>query len=253
MQKSLLKKSFIIATIAGIVLGGSWYYLTQTARGGSYALYVAAAWGTPIGIKFDCAKETDKRVDQKFQLPFNVDQDVKDALKGFWYYSYYRQCLYDAGYNFSGDKIQPSSITPDTPDALYTNPLGGFSFRIPEGTTIVSDNKLNVDFDDRLFVSSLETSSETISIHVYVTYRDIKTVEDITKIIKQIPGTVGSITGTIFEKSNSGVDIVYMKQDDDMQGVAFVTPQGHVVFVAGSNLLEPIIKTVADTLSSTNL
>ena len=218
-------------------------------RGGSYSLYIAGAWGAPLGTKVECAQQTNGRVDQKFKLPFNVDQSAKDALKGFWYYSYYRECLHSAGYQFSGDPITSSSIIIQNQDAVYSNPSGGFSFTIPMGTALIKDNKLDVDIDDRMFVSLLKTSSEVIFIYTYTTYDDIETFDNLTSNFKQLPETMGSVTGTILNENISGVKSLYIKQDDNKQGIVFITPGKHVVYIYGSDILETTLKTVAETIT----
>lgn len=147
----------------------------KTNRGSSIALYVVGGWGAPVDTRYTCAKETDTLVAKKFLNPPPFDKKSINGLKGFWYYSYYRQCLYQHGFDFNGDKIPTSTLRSS---GIYANPLAGITFKI-EKAMITADNVINVDDDDRLRASALQTTSGTIVVNTYLKNNDILNFEEL--------------------------------------------------------------------------
>ncbi len=162
------KRTYLILFVIILVLGAGYLFFTKTNRGSSWALYAIAGRHAPLSVKMSCAKETDERVATKFSLPLKFDTKTKNELRGFWYYSYYRGCLFKNGFDFSGNPIPSSTITPQTGKTTqYANPYVGITLSVPQGTIIATDNVLDVDFDDRLHVSQLTFPNGTLVINAY--------------------------------------------------------------------------------------
>jgi hypothetical protein len=171
-----------------IVFLGYWFF-TKTNRGSSWALYAIAGWNAPFSVKTACATKTDANVSKKFELPLKFDEKTKNELRGFWYYSYYRQCLHKAGYDFSGNPIPPSVITQGAGEITqYSNPYSGITLTVPTGTTITTDNTLDVNFDDRLYVSQLTLPQGLLTINAYKKVEDAQ--ELLTKLKKGLVTTL---------------------------------------------------------------
>lgn len=231
--------SFLIAGIIG------YWFTMHTVRGSSFALYVIGGWHAPLGVKWKCAAKTDLTVDKKFTLPLLFDQKTKNELKGFWYYSYYRQCLYDSGYDFKGNAIPKSTIT----EGVYTNPYGGFSFSVPVNTSLMSDNVLDVDFHDQLLVSMLKTDKAELSVHMYLKDTDITTFINLSDTLKNISLQTAPINAReIFENAN-GLQLLRVTDTDGTEGIIFMTPDLHIVHIFGPLSLKNLIDAIALNLT----
>lgn len=243
------RRKFNIIIILSIILCAAIYFFTQTARGGSYTLYFFAGWHAPLDVKLACVKETDKRVEDKFMLPLNFDKEAKDGLKGFWYYSYYRSCLYDHGYDFSGNKLTMSSIK-EVPDGeiLYTNGQANIAFLVTKDSEIIRDNKLNVDMDDRLLISELSIGNTHIFVHTYLKNDDILSFEDLEARTEHLSGTTGTIITETINKNGYNVDLLHIIQDDNMQGIVLITPEKHIIHIFGDSAPETTLEEIANTI-----
>ncbi len=246
-QKHKKKLVFFLIIIFIILL--VFFYLTQTTKGGSYALYIAGGWHAPISVKIRCAEETNLRVDNKFKLPLLIDEKSKDKLKGFWYYSYYKECLHNAGYDFSGNKILNSIIEFVNGEFIYKNIISGIYFVMPKGAEIVRDNILNVDFDDRLLISTLKVNKDSnIFIHTYINNKDLKNFNDVDAKLSHISTTNGKIIDKIYRRNSYSVDFIELRQDDGMYGFIFFTPDGYFINIFGDQSIEKIMNDIMQTV-----
>jgi hypothetical protein len=218
----------------------------HTVRGSSFALYAVGGWHAPIATKWHCAMETDINVDKKFTLPLLFDEDTKNELKGFWYYSYYRQCLYNNGYDFKGNPIPKSTII----DITYSNPYGEFSFPVPPHTTLTTDNTLNVDNHDKLLVSTLTIGNEVLTIHTFLRDEDFTSFESLKNNLQHISLSTADIENSDAIKNANGVDVLRVRDTEGTEGVVFLTPSLHVVYIFGASQLKDTIDTITEGLST---
>ena len=238
-----------VLVVLGVLLSSYWYF-GHTVRGGSISLYVVGGWHTPLKVKWGCAQETDQRVVTKFELPLNFDQTSKNELKGFWYYSYYRQCLYNHGYDFSGNPVPPSTVTLTSGVSLYTNQYGGFSITAPDTVTINSDNLLNVDDNDQLLTSLLTVGTTSIGVHVYLTPEDFPTYESILNTMETLPQSLTPLVSKQENVSMNGTKFVRATDAEGAEGFIFLTPSNHLVYVFGESITKNTINALSQSVTS---
>lgn len=205
----------------------------KTNRGSSLALYIAGGWHAPLSIRWDCGQETDRRVKEKFLLPLEFDRASKNLLRGFWYYSYYRECLFKQGYDFKGNPIPISNLSVTDSGTEYVNPFADIQFKILRNDLkIVTDNELNVDIDDRLHISKLKSDSDEIEIKTYITKTDPESLKDVLVQFEKISAEDSALLHqAITEKSNSKFKIT---QSDGSPALIFFTPNNHIIYISAS-------------------
>jgi hypothetical protein len=216
-----------------VLLGLLYFFFMQTNRGSSLALYIASGWHAPINIRWNCGQETDKRVEEKFLLPLEFDQASKDLLRGFWYYSYYRECLFKQGYDFKGNPIPTSNLSITDSETKYINPFADIQFNILRNDfKIVTDNELNVDIDDRLHISKLKSDTGEIEIKTYITKTDSESLKDVLVQFGKISAEDKILLNqAITQKSKS---IFKITQSDESPALVFLTPNSHIIYISAN-------------------
>lgn len=159
----------IVSAIA-VILGLIWYLFS--VRIITASIYFMLGLHAPFSVKLDCAKETEQLVTEKFKLPLAFDQASKDGLRQFWHYSYYTGCLQNHGYDHYGNPLPVSTLE----NGKFINRFGKFTMDIGTGE-ILSDNQVDVAYDDRLIVSDLRVGGVDIFLGFYKKY-DPKTIQD---------------------------------------------------------------------------
>lgn len=241
-----MKHPLILGLLSLLILGGvGYWFFMHTNRGSSLALYAFGGLHAPLSVKWECAMTTDLWVEEKFSLPLAFDEKTKDSLRGFWYYSYYRQCLFDHGYDFDGRQVPQSTLGSG---GDYTNPYLGISFTLPTTLSLVTDNKLDVDLNDKKIFSSFVNDNAAVAIHAYLPNDEIPSVEDATKKFSELDGTASPIETTERIMQNDH-ELMKLTQADGTKSVMFMTPEKSVVQVLvldfnGENILERIIETL---------
>ena len=239
------KKILTISAISILILIALYLFFMKTNRGSSIALYVVGGFGAPIATRFECAKETDVLVAKKFLNPPNFGKKAIDGLKGFWYYSYYRQCLYQNGFDFNGTPIPASSVRSS---GVYTNPLAGITFTL-QHAMIVADNVIDVDDDDRLRATKLQIPEGTIFVNTYLKNNDILNFEELVGAPKMTPTVQGNLLTQVITKNNQGIDMLEVSQDNDTVGFLFMTPEKHVIYIYGATTLKSTIDHIESSVA----
>lgn len=243
-----MRRRYQIASIALFivaVVGVSGYvFFMKTLRGNSLALYMVGGWHAPLGVRYDCGKETDVKVHDKFLQRLDFDTHSKNLLQNFWFYSFYRQCLYNHGYTFKGNSVLPSSVQ----DTLYRNELLGVTMTVPAGSTITKDNALNVEFDDQLFVSELHAPAGDMHVQVEVSHPQIHTFDDALGFVTHIPGTQGTIVTKEPMKNVHNIPYLFITQDNDTVGIVAVGEHGKVVVLYGDSSMVQVLHNSVDSL-----
>lgn len=250
MFNNLKHKKIIAALLILLLLGlGGYWFFYKTVRGNSLALYLAGGWHAPIGVRYNCAKETDAKVSEKFLKPLNFDRESKNLLKNFWYYSYYRGCLFKNGYDFSGNPVPKSLLTAATSEMVYENRYAGLNFFLPLNSEILSDNLLNVDLDDRLFVSEFNTPAGNIMLYYYTKSDDFQTLEDLGLKFQNIPQTLGKVIKKEIRATPSEISYIKADQDDGNIGLIFLTPEKHLIILFGQGPSVPTLESAINSFS----
>ena len=244
MQQKYKKIVVILSIIIALILLGYWFF-AKTVRGNSWALYLAGGWHAPFAVKWECAKQTDKDVEAKFSRPLKFDEASKNLLKNFWYYSYFRSCLYKHGYDFSGYPIPESLIAIN----IYENKLAGISFNIPEQSLISLDNSLDVDVDDRLFVTEIKTPAGLLHMQYYSKHDVFTSNEELNSKMQSIPMTGGMITQKKIVELASGAGAIEFRQTDGNIGLALVSPDGKVYIIYGEENLQAELENIKLSLN----
>lgn len=245
------KKQIALLTglpIAIIALSALWLQTTHDGR--VLGLYSFAALRAPFDAKMTCAKETNIRVAQKFEAPLNFDEDSKNALREFWHFSYYRECLFKAGFDFYGNPIEPASLTPGSNGGYtYKNPFAGIQFTTDEPTTLVYSNITNPDLDDYTIASLLMVTGEPISVHFDRSYKQA-TREEFAAAFAGFESKEGFTSETLERLPDVG-DILHYT-DGDLVGYVVHFPNDHIVTIYGQKSAEPILEKIAGTIKTLN-
>ena len=227
------KKAFIVlAILAAIGLAGYWFFM-KTLRGNSLVLYAVGGWHAPLNVRVACARETDGKVVEKFSKPLNFDKESKNLLKNFWYYSFYRGCLFRYGYDFKGNSVPSSEISNNE----YTNPYAGINFLLPANSTLLKDNELNVELDDRLFTSEIQTDQGIIFVQFYTKHDIYDSQEHINANFQNVPNTTGKVIEKTAGILPSGAGDFHITQDDGNIGIVFLAPENHLIIIYGNSQL----------------
>lgn len=243
------KKIIIISLILFILIFLYWFF-SHTSRGKSVIVYVIGGWGAPLQDRWSCVKKTEKQVSKKFSLPLAFDKKSKDRLKEFWYFSYYRQCLFANGYDFKGKIIPKSYLAKNQTNYTYANSYASINFAMPANNAVlILDNQLDVDFDNRLHISELQVDEEKIFIHVYTGHEDFSTFSDIELKLENLSTTKGEIIGRAKNQSRSGINLLRVKQQDGFGGIVFLTPNKRIIHIFGSESAQSIIDQIAQSVN----
>lgn len=157
-----------------------------------FGLYAFMGLKAPLPVKYSCILQSNQQVTQKFTQPLAFDVTSKNALREFWHYSYFRQCLHKRGFDSKGNKLSPSLVTSKT----YSNPQANLTLNAVN-PTIQSDNILDVDYDDRLLLSQLVLSDKPVTLAVYTRHDDLKSAIESSKI-PYFPGVTDPIVAATF-------------------------------------------------------
>jgi len=230
-----------IVTAILLVLAIVYVLFNYTMRGRVLGLYTFGGFKAPVSTKIKCAKETDVRVDEKFLQPLKFDKKSIDSLKEFWHFSYYRACLFEAGYDFSGNFIPRSEIVREGGKFRYVNHFAEMDFVVPDDTVITMDNKTDPDIEDRRLSSLLKSSEGNLNVLVYRSFDDIDSFESLWEDFEKFSTTTGSILAKSKDKNTSNVNYISIRQDDGFNGLTILTYKGLVVQIFGKDLSEELL------------
>lgn len=249
MSKSLFyKKRAIVLVVVLVVLFALYLFFTKTNRGSSLVLYSIAGWGAPLHTRIDCGKETDKLVSKKFELPLKFDKQSKFELRGFWYYSYYRACLFKNGYDFKGEQVPQPTVKKEGTMSVYKNPYVGFQFFLPSNTILQKSNVLDVDTDDRLLTSLLTTENNSnITVRVYLHHDDYQSLTDVIKNPEGILPEKTPVTDIKEVKNKYNISLVRIIQNNGTINIVTLTSDKKVISISGTNL--PLLEFVQESFS----
>jgi hypothetical protein len=250
MNSSRVRYIFLLLLCLTIISGIGYYFITKTNRGSSILLYVVGGWSAPTGVKWECAHETDRRVEEKFKLPLAFDEETKNQLRGFWYYSYFRDCLAAYGYDFSGRSIPSSTLVQDGAPYTYSNIYGGYSFTLTEDARIIEDNTLNVDYDDRLFASTLKVAGQKLAVDTYQKYEDIGSFEELIAIYDAHPLSYTPRESLRVATSTTGMRTLIIKEVDTTTRIVGITPSRKLFDIHGMSLNASLIETITTSLEA---
>ena len=200
-------------------------------------MYAFAAKGAPAGTKWLCVRQSRQRVAEKFDHQFKLPPDAIKALKQFWYYSLYRECLFQQGYDFDGTPVPESYIA----GRVYHNLWGKFSFVVPAQSRILTDNQLDAERDDRRYQSQLQLGPVIVNLSYYRTYD----YEDITELAEEL-ALFTEPPSRVIKLSQLPNQSGWLVRQKDLTGLLFVKDQ-QVVHLYGRSLPEPIAKQIIDS------
>ena len=235
------KTAYGLAALLLIVVSGYWFFM-HTVTGGGIALYTFAGFHAPLTLHSTCGFETDTRVHEKFEAPLAFDKKSIDGLKGFWQYSYFRECLYKNGYDFSGRPIPHSVVTSQDGISLYQNSYVGFRFEVLYDSVLVVDNALNVDYDDRLLVSSLKIGTTTVIVESSTKHDVFKTFADVRDSYRDNAFSKTAIDSSTERKSLGGLSVLHILEVDGTTRLVFVLPNGYVVNIHSKDISNEILE-----------
>lgn len=240
--------TIIISTVT--VIGILYGLAEHTHSGRILSLYTFGGFKAPVGVKIGCAKETNLRVEEKFTLPLDFDNESKNALQEFWHFSYYRDCLFRAGYDFGGTRILPSTmVSLDESFSLYTNYFGGIKFIVPGSSMLANDNVTDPDTEDRRLTSLIRIGDTTLTVLIYRNYDDLETFQELQTGFPAFSTSTGAIIKQEIFENEAGVNLLFVQQDDGLHGFVTINEQGQVMQIFGHNLPSALLQKIRDSLS----
>jgi hypothetical protein len=181
-----------------------------------------------------------------------MDEAGRTGLAEYWHYSFYRNCLYNAGYSFLGKPLPQATLLSGATDVRYTNPLAGATLSLPSGTTQELDNVLDVNFDYRLLRSSFLVGTSTIVFDTYTTHEYIHSLADVPMYLDHLPTTGGSIFESKERTNLLGTPYLWVEQNDGYCGGIVVTPVEKILHLYAPCSERKLINQILDSLTITD-
>lgn len=225
-----MKKYLYYGLIPVVIFLTALYLLSSyTHTGRVWGLYTFAAFKAPIGEKIECIKETNQKVHDKFLKPLDFSAEAKNALREYWHFSYYRACLFEAGYDFYGQAIEPASLTKTEYGLQYKNPFAQISVTVPENTELINDNLNNPDLDDFRIASLLKIGEADIQIIMDRSYKlvDQSAVANEFAGFDSMPDFPSDNLATTESKTKDALAFY----DEPYYGYVVLIPEHHVVTI----------------------
>lgn len=245
----MTKKSFVLSAASPIlilILLALW--LNYTHLGRISGLYIFSAFKAPIESKWRCAIETNARVADKFMKPLNFDQESKLALREYWHFSYYRECIFKAGFDFYGNAILPTTLEVEGEGLRYTNNVAKVSFILPREATLLYDNATDPDIDDYLISSRLLVGDAEILVYIDRSYK-VADLEALTPIFAGFEAKEGFRSLTL-KSTVSPIAGVGAYEDNDYFGYVVVIPNQQIVKIFGKKTNRSLIESLITSVSS---
>lgn len=224
--------------------------LTHTSAGRIAGVYAVGGWKAPWSVRTECRHTARGRVETLFTKPLAMSDDAKSGLREYWHYSYYRECLYRAGYSFMGNVLPESTlyVMGDT-ERWYMNPLAGVHLRVPVDTRIIRDNELDVTFDARLLRSELSTDGTTFRLDAYTGHQFVHTFADLPDYVEHFVTGTSTVTMRESATTTSGIPYLAIEQDADTCGILTVTPDAYILHMKTSCEKYEDVQAIAETLT----
>lgn len=206
------------------------FTISRTTRFHISMLYLFTGSKSPISTRVHCIGQTENLVANKFSLPLNFDTKSKNLLREYWHYSYYRQCLRQSGYDIHGGTIPKSNVVNTGSGFEYQNTEGLFKIINLDNVTIISDNVMDVDYDDRLLLSTLEINQKKVNLGVYIKHDKITDLSSAEDQFTNFPFTIGSIKSKEINTSR-GSSFLYIEQTDGITGLVTILPNNKIILI----------------------
>ena len=236
----------LLVPVFCIAIALIWLNFSHTGR--IYGLYIFGGVKAPVTTKISCAKETNTRVYEKFQSPLAFDEESKNALREYWHFSYFRECLFKHGYDFVGNTIKATELVPENGELVYRNHAAGVTFRVPEGSHMVYDNITNPDLDDYLIASLILIKDQSIFVYMDRSYK-VDSNESLRSVFAGFTSKKDFPSEHLTEvTSNTPNALSY--EDGDMFGYVITLPNHHVVTIFGSQEAKPILQQIGSSLAT---
>lgn len=205
-------------------------FFQHTSLGRIAGVYLVGGWKAPWAVRTECRHTASARVEELFTLPLAMDDSAKDGLREYWHYSYYRECLYRAGYSFLGTVLPTSTVyrMTDT-DHWYLNRLAGVYLRVPAETRIVRDNELDVSFDARLLRSELTLPGNSLFLDTYTSHQFVKTFADLPDYVTHFIPSTSTVVRTASATTTGGIPYMSVEQNTGTCGIMTVTPDAYIL------------------------
>ncbi len=220
-------------------------FFMYTHVGKILSTYAVGGFFAPLSVRADCINETDEQVENKFARPLRMNKDGITALREYWHYAFYRQCLYNQGYSFLGRPLPSSIFT----NGAYSNALAGFSTTLPIEGVLLHDNLLNVEMDYRLYKSEFTVGTSSLQLAFYTSFDDVHDQSSLTKQLHSILDRSEADLTAQPGVSNKSIDYTAFATADQQCGAAFYTPHEHIVILAYSCSDSELYNQSIDTLS----
>ncbi|MBP9760318.1 MAG: hypothetical protein KBD24_03020 [Candidatus Pacebacteria bacterium] len=248
-MKNKRKLLTITAGVAIIIIAGYGYFM-HTSGGRIAGLYLAGGWSAPGEVRKACKTESGARVDELFTKPLDMNDEAKAGLREYWHYSYYRECLYHAGYTFMGKPLVESTLATASNDLLrYTNPLAGASMSMSTDTKLVMSNELDVTFDYRLLRSKLVFGTTTLFFDTYTDHQFIHTFADLPMYLDHFPASQSPFISSESRITKTGIPFLYVEDQDGMCGAILVTPEVRILHLYATCANRDAVLAITDTLT----
>jgi hypothetical protein len=242
-----MKKILYFGVLPLILLMVVLYCLSMyTHTGRVWSMYAFASFKAPFAVKQECIKETNQKVYDKFLQPLDFNTEAKDALREYWHFSYYRACMFTAGYDFWGDEIEPSSLVSEAGETYYRNPFAKVSFVVLPETNIIVDNAINPDLDDYIVATTLQIGEADVMVRMDRSNK-LQSVNELSEAFAGFDSQK-DFKSKDLEPVVSGVTDALAFRDGAYYGYAVLIPDHHIVSIFGDNSAQSLIDQIVSTI-----
>jgi hypothetical protein len=241
-----MKRFFILGMLPlGIIIVLASLWALYTHNGRVVSLYAFAAFKAPLATKVDCIKTSNQEVQNKFAAPLKFDESAKDSLREFWHFSYYRACLFEAGYDFYGNKLGKTELVQKGDLYQYKNPVAGVSFLVPNDTVMALTNAINPDLDDYLIASELRVGNDDVFVYTDRSYK-VDNMASLAEAYAGFEAHKGVRSDTLAPVQNTASSSnMSAYEDGNFYGYVILFPNSHIVKLFGDRSAKKTIDAMA--------
>jgi hypothetical protein len=247
-----MKRFFIFGILPlGVFITAASLWLLFTHNGKVVSLYAFGAFKAPLETKVSCIKSSNQKVQDKFSAPLNFDEDSKNGLREFWHFSYYRACLFAAGYDFYGNKIGQTELVQKGDLYEYKNPFAHVSFLVPKDTVMALTNAINPDLDDYLIANELRVGNDDVFVYMDRSYKvdNMAALADAYAGFEAKKGFKSDTLSPVANTASSSNMAAY--EDGTLYGYVILFPNSHIVKLFGDRSAKNTIDAMAASYAAT--
>ncbi|OGK29613.1 hypothetical protein A3I56_01190 [Candidatus Roizmanbacteria bacterium RIFCSPLOWO2_02_FULL_43_10] len=176
-----------------------------------------------------CHQKAQQMVSNDFDDNPNFPPETLLRFKRDWYATYFKQCMHDQRYTVDGVAIPPSTLQDNQTTMRYVNHYFKFQFSVPVGTSITSDNSLDVVSNPTRHVVRLTTPYGEIMVDTFADGKLYRSFDALVSDHSNFSAGPAEVTKKEIMNSDSGVKLLYTVESTGIKGVTFFIQNNYVV------------------------